>query len=667
MPSTIGDRPSTVRHRGSAVALLGSVIAACGAVALLAQQPPNSPNDWPTYGHDAGSTRFSAQRQITTANAGQLKLAWTYHLAAGTTPAAPAGRGAGAAAAAAQGDAPAPAPAPARGGRGAGGFRASEATPIVVNGVMFLPTPYGRVIALRADTGQEVWVYNTEGGAPTNRGVEYWPGDGQNRPRIILSIGDRLAALDAATGTRVTTFGTDGFVNMREGIENGFTTGQLSLSSPPKVYKNLIIAGARVQEAPSLGYAGDTRAWDVRTGKLVWQFHSVPRPGEPGSETWQGEDWKNRSGLNVWGFISVDPVLGLVYLPYGSASYDFYGGDRKGANLFANSIVALEAETGKLKWHFQAVPHDTWDYDFAAAPVLFEITRNGQRIPALAEVSKQGLVYILDRRDGKPIFGMEERAVPPSDVPGEDNSFKVPFPVKPAPVARMSFTAAEIAKVTPEHEKFCTDLMASDGGMRNNGPFTRYGTTASIVFPGTLGASNWHGASVDPGLGLLFMNVIHLADTGKVTKNADGARQPYSRNGFNRFWNSANYWPCQAPPWGEMLALNVNTGDVAWKVPFGIIEELEARGIRNTGTMNMGGSIATAGGLVFIAATNDRHFRAFDSRTGKVVWDTVLPAGAYATPITYQANGKQYVSVVAAGGGYYDRVTGDSLVAYALP
>ena len=646
-------------------AAVGAMFAIAGAAGLMARQSPSAQNDWPTYGHDAGSTRFSALTQITTSNASQLKLAWTYHLAAGTPPAAAAGRGPGAAAnQAAQGDAPAPA----RGGRGGGGgFRASEATPIVVNGVMYLPTPYGRVIALRADTGQEVWTYNTEGGAPTNRGVEYWPGDSQNGPRIILSIGDRLVALDVATGQRVTTFGTDGFVSMRDGIENGFTTGQLSLSSPPKVYKNLIIAGARVQESPSLGYAGDTRAWDVRTGKLVWRFHSVPRPGEQGSETWQGDDWKNRSGLNVWGFISVDPALGLVYLPYGSASYDFYGGDRKGANLFGNSIVALEAETGKLKWYFQAVPHDTWDYDFAAAPVLFDVVRNGQRIPALAEVSKQGLVYILDRRDGKPIFGMENRPVPASDVPGEDNTFKtMPFPVKPAPVARNSFTSAEIAKVTPEQEKFCTDLLASDGGMHNDGPFTRYGTTASIVFPGTLGASNWHGASVDPALGLLFMNVIHLADTGKMTKSPEGARTIYARNGFNRFWNPANYWPCQAPPWGEMLAINVNTGDVAWKVPLGIVEELEAKGIRNTGTMNMGGSIATAGGVVFIAATNDRHFRAFDSRTGKVVWDTVLPTGAYATPMTYQANGKQYVSVVAAGGGYYDRVTGDSLVAFAL-
>jgi len=428
--------------------LVGAAIGLAGAGALMARQAANPQNDWPTYGHDDGSTRFSALRQITTSNASQLKLAWTYHTAAGTVPAAPA--------AAPQGDAP---PAGGRGGgRGGGGngFRASEASPIVVGGIMYLPTPYGRVVALHADTGQELWAYNTEGGAPTNRGVEYWPGTAQQGPRIILSIGNRLVALDAKTGTRVTTFGADGYINLRDGVENGFANGQISLSSPPKVYKNLIITGLRVQESPALGFAGDTRAWDAVTGKLVWQFHSIPRPGDAGSDTWQGDEWKNRSGANVWGFISVDTTLGLVYLPYGTATYDFYGGDRKGANLYGDSVVALEAETGKLKWHFQAVHHDTWDYDFSAAPVLFEVNRNGQRIPALAEVSKQGLVYILDRRDGKPIFGMEEKPVPASDVPGEDNSFKTqPFPVKPAPVARMSFTPADIATVTRFHNLVC--------------------------------------------------------------------------------------------------------------------------------------------------------------------------------------------------------------------
>jgi len=479
-------------------------------------------------------------------------------------------------------------------------------------------------------------------------------------------------ALDAVTGEPLSGFGTNGSVSLREGVENGFTTGQVSLSSPPHVYKGLVITGLRVQESPSFGYSGDTRAWDAHTGKLVWRFHSIPQDGEPGRETWDGDSGKNRSGTNVWGFMSFDPALGLIYLPYGSPTYDFYGGDRKGAGLYGNSLVALDALTGKLKWHFQAIHHDTWDYDFEAAPVLFDVVRNGARIPAVGETSKQGLVYILDRRDGKPIFGMEERPVPQSDVPGEASWPTEPMPVKPAPVARQSFKPEDIAKVTPEQEKVCTAMLATEGGMHNDGPFTRYGTTLSIVFPGTLGASNWHGASVDPSLGYLFMNVIHLADVGKMEKQEEGSRTPYSRTspwgGFARFWNADKYWPCQAPPWGEMLAINVSTGDVAWKVPLGVIDELDAVGVHNTGTMNMGGSIATAGGLVFIAATNDRRMRAFDSKTGKVLWEAQLPAGGYATPSTYQgADGRQYVAIVAAGGGYYDKVTGDSVVAFALP
>jgi quinoprotein glucose dehydrogenase len=321
-----------------------------------------------------------------------------------------------------------------------------------------------------------------------------------------------------------------------------------------------------------------------------------------------------------------------------------------------------------LKWYFQGVHHDTWDYDFEAAPVLMEITREGRKIPALAEVSKQGFVYILDRRDGKPVFGMEERPVPKGDVPGEEYWPTEPFPVKPPPLARMSFKPEEIARVTPEQEKFCTELYRSDGGLHNDGPFTRYGLTGSIVFPGTLGASNWHGASYSPDLGYLFVNIMELADIGKLEKREESSPLPYSRSGYARFWNPDNFWPCQAPPWGEMAAVNVNTGEIAWKVPFGVVEELESKGIHNTGAPNIGGSIATAGGLVFIGATNDHRFRAFDGKTGKVVWETKLESGAYATPITYLGkDGKQYIVVSAGGGSYYDRTSGDSVIAFALP
>jgi quinoprotein glucose dehydrogenase len=357
-----------------------------------------------------------------------------------------------------------------------------------------------------------------------------------------------------------------------------------------------------------------------------------------------------------------------VYLPHGSPTYDFYGGDREGNNLYGNSLVALDAATGKLKWYFQTVHHDTWDYDLESAPILFDVTRNGAKIPALAITSKTGLVFILDRRTGKPLYDVEERPVPPSEIPGEHASATEPFPVKPAPLSRMSFTPDDIAKVTPEQEQFCRDLLANDGGMAYGGPFNRYGFKTTINFPGTLGATNWHGGSYDPDLGYLFYNTLDLGDTGKMSKGAPGAANAYSRNGFSRFWNGDKYWPCQAPPWGEMVAINVNTGEYAWRVPLGVIEELDAKGVHNTGTMNMGGSVSTAGGLVFIAATNDRRFRAFDAKTGKVLWETQLEAGGYASPLTYQGkDGKQYVVIVAAGGGYYDRMTGDSVIAFALP
>jgi glucose dehydrogenase len=455
---------------------------------------------------------------------------------------------------------------------------------------------------------------------------------------------------------------------MKAGIDNGFTTGAFSLSSPPIVYKNLVITGARVQESPSLGFAGDTRAWDVHTGKLVWQFHSVARPGETGSDTWKGDDWKARSGTNVWGLMSLDTQLGIVYLPYGSPSYDFYGADRAGANLFGNTLVALDAATGKLKWYFQTVHHDIWDYDLESAPILFDLTRNKTKIPALAVTSKTGLVFILDRRTGKPLYDVQERAVPQSEVPGEHSWPTEPFPEKPAPLSRMTFSPDDIAKVTPEHEKFCKELLASDGGMAYGGPFNPYGSKTTINFPGTLGATNWHGGSFDPTLGYLFYNTLDLADVGKVQKSPEGSKTVYNRNGYGRFWNPDNYWPCQAPPWGEMVAIDVNTGEYAWRVPLGIVPELEEKGVHNTGTMNMGGSAATAGGLVFIGATNDRHFRAFDSKSGKVLWDKQLEAGAYASPVVYQGkDGKEYVAIVAAGGGYYDRQNGDSVVAFALP
>ena len=604
--------------------------------------------DWPMYGLDEKSTRYSTLKEINTQNVGTLSRAWTYHM--GRPGAVTAGS-------------------PNRGGR----RRASEATPIVVKGVLYMPTPYNTIIALEPESGKELWSYTVRHGVPGPRSVAYYKGDKESAPALFFGTNQGyLIALNPETGKEIPGFGDNGAVNMKPGVDNGFPNAQFGLSSPPIIYKNLVITGSRVQEAPSMGVAGDTRAWDARTGKLVWQFHSVPRPGETGHETWDGNSADRRSGTNVWGLTSIDVERGLVFLPHGTATPDFYGGDRKGANLFGNSLVALDARTGKLKWHFQTVHHDIWDYDLASAPVLIDVVQKGKKIPAVAIISKAGMLFILDRRNGKPVYEVEERPVPASAIPGEHSWPTQPFPVKPHPLGRTSFKPDEVATVTPEHKKFCEDLLASDGGMLTGGPYTPWGSKMTVVFPGTLGVTNWPGISYDPKLSYLFFNTTDLADVGKLVKAPEGSPVPYEWTGpqgpYSRFWNPENFWPCQQPPWGQLWAINVNTGEVAWKIPFGIIEELEAKGVHGTGSMNFGGSIATAGGLLFIAATNDQRFRAFDSKTGKELWVTKLETGAYTTPITYQGkNGKQYVLIVATGGSFYDKTSGDSVIAFALP
>jgi glucose dehydrogenase len=609
-----------------------------------------SQSDWPMYGHDDASTRYSPLDQINTGNVQKLAPAWTYHMKKD----GPQSHLAGAV------------------GRG-GGRRSSEATPIVVGGTMYLPTPYSTVVALDPETGKELWSYKLPHGRPAGRGVAYWPGDAKTRASILFGTSDgRLLSLNAKTGKPTAGFGVDGAVNLKDGILNGFPYAQFDVTSPVEIYKDMAITGGQVQESPGMGASGDTRAWDVHTGKLVWRFHSVPRPGETGNDTWAGKSWEKRSGTNVWGFMSIDLERGLLFLPYGSPSYDFYGADREGKNLFGNCLVALDANTGKLVWYFQTVHHDVWDYDLESAPVLIDVTQHGEKIPAVAIIGKAGLMFILDRRNGKPIFGVEERPVPASDVPGEHGYPTQPFPVKPLPLGRHSFNPSELATVTPEHKKYCADLFATEGGMASGGPYTHYGSKLTVVFPGTLGTTNWPGMSYNPKLGYLFVNTVNIADVGKVVKGDDGDDPAYERTSpwglYVRFWNPDKFWPCQQPPWGEFWAINVNTGDVAWKVPFGVDKELEASGVHDAGTLNFGGSIATAGGLVFIAATRDQFFRAFDAASGKVLWETKLDTGSYTVPMTYQGkDGRQYVVLTDTGGSFYDNTAGDSVIAFALP
>ena len=417
---------------------------------------------------------------------------------------------------------------------------------------------------------------------------------------------------------------------------------------------------------------------------MVWRFHLIPQPGEANTGTWGPDGWQDRSGPSMWGLISVDAERGIVFLPVGNPSSSFYGADRPGANLYANCIVALEASTGKMLWYFQTTHHDLIDADLAGAPILIDVVRNGKKIPAVAEVTKANMVFILDRITGKPIYPVEERPAPKSDVPGEQTSPTQPFTVKPPPLGRLSMSKEEITNVTPESRAYCTDWWERDK-MHNEGPYSNYGADGTtVMFPGTIGGGNWGGMAYNPQLGYLFVNISNLATIGKMQLAPPGSRTPGSdvpsttpdyRNtvAYTRFQDKAGL-PCQQPPWGEMVAINVNTGDIAWKVPFGLVDSLEEKGIKGTGTPNVGGPIATSTGLVFIGATRDRRFRAFDAKTGKELWSAKLEASAAATPITYRGkDGKQYV-VVAAGGpsdaGRGTEFEGDfpqKLVAFSLP
>ena len=593
--------------------------------------------DWPAYGRDAGGTKYSPLDQVNSKNVGALVRAWTYHTAdPGAT---------------------------------------WENTPIVVGNVMYFATQKNRVVALEPETGKELWTYDPKSThIAEHRGVSYWPGDSRTKPRIILATEARLIALDAKSGLPALDFGDNGQVNLRAGVADDYPSAQYAITSPPAIYKGLILLGPSTQEGPSKGPSGDPRAFDARTGKLVWRFHAVPRPGEPGNDTWGPDGWKDRSGPSSWGAMTIDAERGLVFIPLGNPADSFYGGDRKGTNLYANSIVALEAATGKLRWYFQTVHHDLFDYDMAAPPALIEATtmeanKPGKRVPAVVEFSKNGLLYVLDRLTGKPVWGVEERPVPASDVPGEAAWPTQPFPLKPPPLTRLSMTKEKVSNISPESHAYCLEQFEK---FKTLGPFTPFSVKEPrLVFPSSMGGADWAGVSYDPKLGYIFANASNLGQTGQMVATDPGSPMPYRNQGaYARFMDKEGY-PCNQPPWGELSAVDSHTGDVVWRVPLGSYDELEAKGMKNTGAINLGGSIATAGGVLFIAATADGKFRAFDSRTGKELWVTKLDSIGNATPITYRArNGKQYVVIVAGGPGHLRGSPirpSDAVIAFALP
>jgi quinoprotein glucose dehydrogenase len=454
------------------------------------------------------------------------------------------------------------------------------------------------------------------------------------------------------------------------GVADDFPRAGYAISSPPAIYKDLVIVGPSTPEGPSRGPSGDPRAFDVRTGKLVWRFHTVPQPGEPGNDTWGPDGWKQRAGPSLWGLINVDAARGLVLLSTGNPADSWYGADRKGTNLYANCVLALDAATGKLRWYYQFTHHDIFDYDAPGGPALIEVSRNGKKVPAVAQITKMGLLFLLDGVTGKPIFGVEERPVPKSDIPGEEAWPTQPFPIKPPPLSRTTIRRDELSKRTPEAERYCTELFDK---LKIGELYTPYGSKTTLVFPGAMGGGNWGSVSFDPKLGYVFVNTTNMGGIGHLVPAAPRAAMPIrNESGYARFLDHERY-PCQQPPWGELTAVNANTGDIAWKVPLGNYDELASNGLKKTGTPNVGGSIATAGGLVFIAATNDSRLRAFSSKTGKELWSAKMEATGNATPITFRGReGQQYI-VIAAGGPAHLRSVGDTsgnksdtLIAFSL-
>jgi quinoprotein glucose dehydrogenase len=636
------------------------LLLAAGASAASAQ----APGEWTAYGRDAFGSRFSPLTQITRDNVSRLEVAWTYRT----------------------GELDAQTRQPPK----------LEATPLMVDGTLYLSTPFGKVIALNPATGRERWTYqatidrNGNWGDFTNRGVSTWldpraAADASCRRRLFVpTIDARIIALDARTGALCKSFGRDGIVSLVQGLRNGpYYHGEYELTSPPAVINNTIVTGSAVADNNRTNAAsGEVRAYDARTGALKWTWDPVPRDSaDPAFSSWRGPMARSTGAANAWSVIAADSARDLVFVPTGSPSPDYYGGERIGDNRYANSIVALRASTGKIVWHFQTVHHDLWDYDNAAPPALVTVTRDGRRVDVVLQATKSGQLFVLDRDTGKPVFPVEERPVPQSTIYGERTSPTQPFNTVIPPLSPQRFTLDDVWGPTPELLAACQAIVRP---LRSEGPFTPPSLQGSVVMPSNIGGAHWGGVAFDATRQIAVVPVNTLAalvqlirldqlDTAEARQNQSRLGDQYTRMHGTPYVMRRNMItpgdiPCTKPPFGALVAIDLKTGAKAWDVPLGdpatLRPEIAAVSKTPLGMPNLGGPIATASGVVFIGAAMDHALRAFDVETGRELWKGPLPAGARATPMTYQAGGKQYV--VIAVGGNEDWGKGDYVVAFAL-